>query len=137
MKFTILLILSVCIYTNTMEAQDLKKHQWEHRIIVVSSSTFENQEAKEQLQLLKKDTGALDERKLVIYHVTNSGYTVDFSEDIQVSEKTQFAIESFQVSLIGLDGTEKFHATEVQPAAKFFTLIDAMPMRRAEMKNDH
>ena len=117
-----------------MDAQDLRKHQWEHRIIVVSSPTFGNTDAEKQLALLKANTLALNERKLVVYHVTNAGYTVDFHDDILVSENSESAIESFQVSLIGLDGNEKFHATTVQAAEKFFSLIDAMPMRQEELR---
>jgi Domain of unknown function (DUF4174) len=130
MKFLLLLILIPFV----MDAQDLKKHQWEDRIIVVSSPTFGNSQAKAQLALLKSDINALKERKLRVYHVTNSGFTFDFGKEILVAENSQTAISGFHVSLIGLDGTEKFHATEVQEATKFFRLIDAMPMRQAELR---
>ena len=117
-----------------MDAQDLKKHQWEHRIIVVSSPTFGNSDAEVQLELLEKNKNALIERKLLVYHVTNAGFTLNFEEEIFVSENSQSAISGFNVSLIGLDGNEKYHATQVQDPEKFFSLIDAMPMRQAELQ---
>jgi hypothetical protein len=119
-----------------MQSQDLKKHQWENRIIVVSSPEFDNAKAALQLDLLKQHPQGLKDRKLIIYHVTNRGYTLDFSSEIVTSENSEFEISEYNVSLIGLDGTEKFHATEPQPAETFFDLIDAMPMRQAEMDNN-
>ncbi len=130
MKYMFLIILLPFI----MDAQDLQKHQWKNRIIVVFSSGSENKEAKEQLDILKTDVAALKERKLVVYHITNSGYTVDFGEEISALKNTENSIRSFKVVLIGLDGTEKFSATQVERPEKFFRLIDSMPMRQAEIK---
>lgn len=131
MKFIIFLLLAPCF----MNAQNLEKHQWKNRIIAVSSPSFGNLKAEKQLLLLKADREALLERKLVIYHLTNSGYTLNFGEEEVVSHDATNGITAFSVHLIGLDGTEKFRAKELQKTQKFFGLIDAMPMRRAEIKN--
>tara|TARA_R110002049_G_scaffold95422_1_gene234393 strand:- start:324 stop:731 length:408 start_codon:yes stop_codon:yes gene_type:complete len=133
MKYIFLLILIPFV----MNAQDLEKHQWENRVIVIASPTFGNSQAAIQLASLKVEAQALKERKVIVYHVTNSGFTVNFDKEVLVSEKSESAITSFNVSLIGLDGTEKFHATEMQKAVKFFSLIDAMPMRQREIKGNN
>ena len=42
----------------------------------------------------------------------------------------------FQVILIGKDGTEKIRSDEAISSDYLFEAIDAMPMRRLEMKED-
>ncbi|HIB46830.1 MAG TPA: DUF4174 domain-containing protein [Flavobacteriaceae bacterium] len=133
MKIIVLFLIALSFVP--MKAQDLRKHQWKQRIIVVSSPAFGNTQARQQLEVLQNELAALKDRKLIVYHVTNSGYTVDFDEDIKISANKVSTISNFQVVLIGLDGGEKFRATDIQKAEKFFDLIDAMPMRRAEIKN--
>jgi len=118
-----------------MQSQDLKKHQWRDRLIVVSSPTFDDTEANAQLEVLENAKAGLKERKLVVYHVTNSGYRQDFSSEILVSENSESEISRFNVALIGLDGTEKFHSIEVEEVSRFFNLIDKMPMRQQEIRN--
>ena len=132
---TLIVVVLFTLGSNFMNAQDFAKHQWKQRIIIVSSPTFKNTLAKEQLAALKKDLGAVKDRKLMVYHITNTGFTVDFDDTIKISENTETAISSFKVSLIGLDGAKKFQASNVQEAATFFNLIDTMPMRRAEIKS--
>jgi len=117
-----------------MQAQDLEKHQWKNRIIAISSPEFNDRYAEDQLRLLQGNLNALQERKLIIYHVTNHGFTKDFSSEIFPSENTQTEITSFHISLIGLDGTEKMAADSPRTAKQFFDLIDQMPMRQEEMK---
>lgn len=118
-----------------MNAQDLKKHQWENRIIVISSPTFDNKEALIQKNYFQSELAGLEDRKLKIYHITNGAYTIDFDSEILISQNSEIEIAGFNVSLIGLDGTSKYQATSPQPASIFFNLIDAMPMRKAEVKN--
>lgn len=128
-------LLFITLISFVMNAQDLKKHQWQNRLIIISSPTFENQKAALQLSYLTDETMNLQDRKLIVYHVTNTGYTTNFKEEIIPSINSEFEIEEFTVSLIGLDGTQKYEATSPQPASAFFNLIDQMPMRKAEIKN--
>lgn len=135
MKSFLYSCIVLVINTLALEAQDLKKHQWENRIIVVSSPTFDNDKASKQLARLQQHTLGLKDRKLVVYHRTNTGYSEDFGEQVYRIDPRDVAISSFKVELIGLDGTEKFRSHKVQEAAIFFGRIDAMPMRKAEIRN--
>lgn len=118
-----------------MNAQDLEKHQWKNRIIVISSPSFENKEAAIQKQYLQSQVKGLKDRKLKVYHITNEGFTVDFNADVIVSKKSDNEITGFNVSLIGLDGSTKYQFTLPQSFDTFFMLIDEMPMRKAEVKH--
>ena len=48
----------------------------------------------------------------------------------------QVADQAFSVVLIGKDGTQKLQQNEVLPIDKLFAVIDAMPMRRREARED-
>jgi Domain of unknown function (DUF4174) len=48
---------------------------------------------------------------------------------------TREGAAAFKVRLIGKDGGEKLAAASPVSTAELFALIDAMPMRKAEMKN--
>lgn len=43
--------------------------------------------------------------------------------------------EAMTIVLIGRDGGEKYRSNTLTTPLHFFTLIDGMPMRRAEMRN--
>ena len=43
---------------------------------------------------------------------------------------------TFNVILVGKDGSEKHRSVTVLQPQKLFTIIDAMPMRRSEMKKN-
>ena len=56
--------------------------------------------------------------------------------DEPAAARSRFGVEdgAFATVLVGRDGGEKFRSTEPVPAEKLFGLIDAMPMRRREIR---
>lgn len=58
------------------------------------------------------------------------------SAEAAVSAKREHGVEDgrFAVALVGKDGGVKFRADEPVPAREIFGRIDAMPMRRREMR---
>ena len=48
--------------------------------------------------------------------------------------ETRFDTKTFSVVLVGKDGGEKLRRTTPLAPAELFALVDAMPMRRAEMR---
>jgi len=48
--------------------------------------------------------------------------------------ETRFDAKTFSIVLIGKDGGEKLRRTKPLTPAELFALVDAMPMRRAEMR---
>jgi hypothetical protein len=75
---------------------------------------------------LKEASKAVEDRDLepVIIKQGNALY-----KQYRVKQK------EFTVILIGKDGTEKYRAGKVIPLHNLFAIIDAMPMRKAEVKN--
>lgn len=86
---------------------------------------------EKQLAMLKKNASGLKERDIAIQtFLTTAPASKDEVQKWQID-----ASKPFTVILIGKDGGEKLRSDSVLPATKFFTTIDAMPMRKDEMNN--
>ncbi len=133
MKKLLLLLTLVSVANN---AQELKKHLWEHRLLVIFTSEFNTAEVEEQLKILQDAEEDLKDRKLKIYTITEDQYRFGFSDIEQATKKKRLITKPFEIVLIGLDGGEKYRASEVQPMQAFNELIDRMPMRQNELRKN-
>jgi len=131
MKETLLLF---ALFTGFTHAQDFNDHRWKKRLLVVYSDQFENPLAREQIDGLRAYPKALKDRKILLYHITPKGYKVDGSDKVSDLGRQLNLEVPFEVQLIGLDGAVKFRSQKVEPVETFSTLIDGMPMRKAELK---
>jgi hypothetical protein len=118
--------------------QNLQKHLWKDRVLIIESENAQNELYQQQIKALKNDTKGLKERKLVIYSYFNDGYKTGFSEiikpfKIKVKRKGK---TYFSVALIGLDGGKKLQQKSILTKEKLFAIIDGMPMRRRELKKN-
>ncbi|SLJ94714.1 DUF4174 domain-containing protein [Salegentibacter salarius] len=123
-----------------LNAQDLSKHQWEDRLVLIIAEE-ENETFQQQLTELQKHQQGLKERKLVIYQILPEKYTTGFEEEnwktsSELFQKYKAEKSGFRIILIGLDGGEKLDQTEVLSVEKLFNTIDSMPMRQAEMRKN-
>ncbi|MFZ4681470.1 MAG: DUF4174 domain-containing protein [Terrimicrobiaceae bacterium] len=85
-----------------------------HRILVISAPSQENVDFQKQAAELLAAWDGLIERDFVV--------------------KTRFQEGDFSVVLIGKDGGEKLRRNSVLSTRELFAIVDAMPMRRAEME---
>ena len=140
MKKLLLPILLLLSYH--LSAQQLQKHHWQDRLLIIVDNTENSTKRLEQLTLFKRDKEGLKERKLLFYQFTKSSYQKGLSDDeewLTITEKTgkiNLQKSGFTLYLIGLDGGIKMEKNEVVPLEYIFTLIDGMPMRRAEMNGN-
>ncbi len=82
----------------------------------------------QQMKVFNADEKGIKERDVVVKVVKeNNDRYKKYSIDDAV----------FAIVLIGKDGTEKYRTTELLSTAKLFSLIDAMPMRKREMRQDN
>ena len=96
-----------------------------HRKLLIFGNAEAATLATQQLQLLQKDSAGVKERDIEIIPVKqNSGLHKQYT----VSEKV------FTVILVGKDGGEKHRTHKLLSPEALFAIIDAMPMRKAEMK---
>ena len=105
--FLLLLVLVLSIVPPLPAAPD-------QRILLIAAPSLNDDAYRTQAALLLPALAGLNERDFVV--------------------QIQFGTKSFSVVLIGKDGGEKLRrATPLSPE-ELFAIVDAMPMRRAEMR---
>lgn len=129
----------ILFFTISSISQNLQKHQWKNRVLLIYADDVNSNQLQEQIKILAEDKKGLQERKLVIYQFVKDKFTTDFNT-VWFSSKEQFKkyhkkSNRFEVLLIGLDGGLKYRQTKLVSLEKLFTLIDGMPMRKRELKN--
>ncbi len=80
-----------------------------------------------QLSELEKDNKGITERDMVIYTLP---------VDVATAEAKKYRVDAakpFTLILIGKDGGEKLRSDSRLTHTKIFDVIDAMPMRQAEL----
>ena len=142
MTFNYSLLLLTVIFTMNTEAQILNKHQWKHRVILLLANDTDNSLLDSQLKEFKIKSNGFKDRKLILYSVLPKKYKLLNSENNDWIENTEFyeayhtGSKNFEIILIGLDGGVKLRQDSILSTEKLFATIDAMPMRKAEMKRN-
>ncbi|QOD62141.1 DUF4174 domain-containing protein [Polaribacter haliotis] len=136
MRFTTILFLFI---TFISFSQDINKHQWKNRVLLVYTDNVNSSEFKNQTLILQEHKKELLEIKILVYRFSKDVYNFNFKENWQKSnslyKKYVHNLKSFKVLLIGLDGGIKLEQNSVLKSNKLFALIDGMPMRKRELKN--
>lgn len=135
-------VLSFFIFvflTSNLISQNLEKHHWKDRLLLVFADRKTSEKLNSQIHLLSKDKTGLLERKLVIYQVVKNKFRTNLNTDWILSTKSlkpyRKKSAGFEVILIGLDGGVKHRQTKILSLEKLLALIDGMPMRKRVLKN--
>ena len=110
---------------NRTAADPLAVHRWEARPILIFAHDAADPRLTAQLARFAAASEDLAERDNIVIVDTTPGSTL----------RKRFAPDDFTVVLVGLDGGEKFRASDVVEAEVLAELIDAMPMRRRELES--
>ncbi|MFH4967017.1 DUF4174 domain-containing protein [Gaetbulibacter sp. M240] len=136
------LILLVTFSFQCSEAftQDLSKHKWENRLLLILTNDPENLSYKKQVLEFQKAPLEFKERKLLVYHITPSKFKKGLYSDIWQDTESKYAFfyptkADFEVILTGLDGGIKLRQKTLLRCSNLFSVIDRMPMRRQELRN--
>ena len=113
--------------------------RWQSRVLLVFSANEDDARAREFLAAAGEASCELEERDLVLGHITQTGgsYLGDSSvsaADADGVRKRFRAEDEFLVLLIGKDGGAKAKYRDVPELEEIFRLIDGMPMRRREVR---
>jgi hypothetical protein len=123
-----------------MSAQELSSHKWKGRLLLILTTENSKSRHQEQIKILQDNIEGLEERKLVIYSVMPDRYkkgigAESWMKSARLNDYYRQEGKEFEVILIGLDGGVKFRQSEILSIEKLFATIDAMPMRRNEIRN--
>jgi hypothetical protein len=129
------------IFTMASSGQNLEKHQWKNRVLLIFSTEKDADNYKEQIKILSEVKEGLLERKIEVYGTTKTEFIKNFKGNWENSnhllKKYVSTSKAFQVILIGLDGGVKLKQDRILSTEKLFTIIDGMPMRRRELRNNN
>jgi len=122
-----------------MNAQNLEDYKWKNRILVLVDEATDTDAIQSQLQALTAEEAALLDRDLRIFLVAknNVSYQNGKLSDISAEnlrQKLNIPLEFKGLLLIGKDGGVKMKKEFLVDPETIFSLIDGMPMRRAEMR---
>jgi len=145
MPKTIMVVLTAVLACSTFGGQealsmDLNQFQWKNRLLFI----FAPQEGDSFFQALQSEISTqpdeIAERDLVVFEIFETGpsYMGTTRVDPQAAAaiRTKFAapVGQFTCILVGKDGGTKLRRHAPVKLEEVFDLIDAMPMRREEMR---
>jgi hypothetical protein len=123
MKHIFTIFFTVCTFLSIAQKSKYR------RILIFAPDTT-NALLKHQNQIFQNEVSACKERDIII-----ENYSIK-TEKKYYFDKYQVSIRDFTVLLIGKDGFVKFRSKEVVEAKRFYALIDAMPMRKDELRKN-
>ncbi|MBX2842671.1 MAG: DUF4174 domain-containing protein [Flammeovirgaceae bacterium] len=132
-------ILLFFLMTQNAQAQDLKKNQWENRLLLLISNNSQNENFRKQISELKANQEGLKERKLVVYQIFPKEYKMALNTQNELISSKLYSYHNpenspFKVILIGLDGGVKLERPNFLSCKTLFGTIDSMPMRQNELR---
>ena len=101
---------------------------WKNRILLINIDKYE----KNIQDFIKKECQIIN-RKLKIFIKKKNSFVDTKDSDKKFFLKAKF---KFKVLLIGIDGEIKYQSDELEDLTKYFSIIDNMPIRQTEIKDD-
>ncbi len=134
-----IMIIFLLLLSVNVVGQDLDTYQSKNRIILLKESNLDSDWLKAQVKRLKSDIGELNERQLVVFIISNN-VVYDMEQnttDLDAAKIIeQYGLTNFKgLALIGKDGGVKLKEAFIVNPKTIFELIDSMPMRQVEIKN--
>ncbi|NGP75810.1 DUF4174 domain-containing protein [Balneolaceae bacterium YR4-1] len=118
----------------------LSDYRWENRLLLVFAPSQENDDYQKQLEELNSNREGVLDRDLKIVHLFSDdasnidGQQIDDKSTEDIYKKYEVTPGQYTVILIGKDGTVKLRTGNLLTNKEVFGLIDSMPMRQREMR---
>lgn len=117
----------------------IEQYRWIHRLLVIFARDSNSASLEEQRQIVNRHQAGLAERDVLVIWVIGNSVTAEPGSPPRFEAaalRTLFDVGDGEYSavLVGKDGGTKMRSSTPIGAACMFGLIDAMPMRRDEMR---
>jgi hypothetical protein len=123
--------------------QDLSTHRWKERPILIFAKSDFDAKLTNQLEEFRLDMAGLKDRKIIVYQIFEEYYETGFiigeTQKVKSSLLNKYKSSSaqFEFMLIGLDGGIKYKSEKLVKNSTLFSIIDGMPMRKAELNKNN
>ncbi|MEM7655250.1 MAG: DUF4174 domain-containing protein [Bacteroidota bacterium] len=121
----------------------LAAYRWEQRLVLVFAPDDSHPQFSQQMQEVQRETAEWQDRDLGVFQLWPKGGLTPEQEALNREQSQrlyrQYGVVpgEFVVILIGKDGGEKARRKdEILSNETLFPIIDAMPMRRSEMRRN-
>lgn len=139
-NFFVALTLGTITMVSTSSGHDLKPYQWKNRVFLVFSPTDADPAFKAFNQSISREVSEMKRRDLIVLRIFETGPSF-LEENPLLHEDAENLRDRFRVKpgrfcviLVGKDGGVKMVREDRAELQEFFDLIDSMPMRQKEMR---
>ncbi len=120
-------------------AYDLQRHVWQDRLLFLIVPEADDPRFQHQLAIVEQQREAVRDRDLRVFALTTNSGEVDGAplskaDVLSLRDQLRLAPHARALILIGLDGGIKSRAPIDTSLSNIFEQIDAMPMRRQELR---
>tara|TARA_B100000927_G_C16372109_1_gene431922 strand:- start:448 stop:900 length:453 start_codon:yes stop_codon:yes gene_type:complete len=123
------IILTLIIFTNFESmAKQISEFKWEKRLVIISFESKNDEIFLSSQKFISENKCSIEDRNLEFIFFENY--------KSNIFEIPNFIKNKFGIWLIGYDGMIKDYSKNDIIFLRLFKLIDAMPMRKNEMKNE-
>ena len=117
----------------------MSEYRWKNRPLVVFAPSDSSPLLAEQRRIVANNRAGLGERDMVVIWVVGDSTSADLgsrpaAKAAALRARYGVADGAFRAILVGKDGGQKLASSQPIEAGKLFATIDAMPMRRDEMR---
>lgn len=139
LKHRLRALLAGMLATTTAHSYDIDQHAWRDRLLILAAPDRQRPTLVLKQQTVAARAAAIEDRRLRVFVLAgDAGYRdgSPLSADDVAFLRHAFAIEPDDTAmlLVGLDGEIKRRDTLDTPLSVLFIEVDAMPMRRAEIR---
>ncbi|MDC6351788.1 DUF4174 domain-containing protein [Zeaxanthinibacter sp. PT1] len=129
-----LLVFGLLLLSMHTQAQHIGNYRWKYRLLFLSVTEDGPLTASTAASLYKLETDAIAERDLLVFYIREQHVYDANGEKYELEIPENYYPMPGGTVLVGKDGGVKLKRKTITDPATIFTLIDGMPMRRAEMK---
>jgi Domain of unknown function (DUF4174) len=120
--------MGVITMTDATQAAPLDEYHWQNRVLVVVAPAGDAA-AKAQRRIYETSAAGMSERQIVLSEALD-----DSERSRQIRSRVSADGKRFGVFLVGKDGHTAASSDKPMSADDLFARIDAMPMRRDELR---
>ena len=125
-----MIYVALAISLSIMNARNLDELRWKERVILIYAPKGAEKQLGRQEALLRLHNVELTERDITQIVVRTP------AENPEIVKRFKLSGAGFTVLLIGKDGGEKLRSHEIVSPETLCQLIDSMPMRQEEMREE-
>lgn len=117
----------------------MAKYKWKNRPLVVFAASAGSNQLTQQKALVNSRIGGFRDRDMVVIYVVGTTVQARLGSApgltaAQLRQRYGVSRGAFRAILVGKDGGRKLSASSPLTPRRLFNTIDAMPMRRQEMR---